>query len=370
VRHRCCLWLSILKTILSSAAVLVCALFSSSASAADIRLAWDPNPETDIAGYVVLYGTSSGTLTNKVDVGLVTDTTLTALADGTPYYVAVQAYNAAGTFSNPSAEVMYVTPSPTPVLTAVDLYGRMDFVWQNQSTGMVASWEMSGVNAASASLLASQPGSAWKVRAVGDLNRDESADIVWQHTDGWVAVWFMNGSAIRDTRYLSINRVTDTNWVIVGSSDFNNDGRSDIVWQHRTRGTVAIWLMWDNLVLDTRVIATVDPKWKLVGIGDLNHDHQPDFVWQHDDGWLAGWYIRNLAVSDTGYLSTSRLGDTNWRIRGLEDLNNDMRDDLIFQHQTTGELAAWFMDGVRVLDTRWISPSPISDLNWKLVGIR
>jgi hypothetical protein len=93
-------------------------------------------------------------------------------------------------------------------------------------------------------------------------------------------------------------------------------------------------------------------------------------VWQHDDGWLAAWYIRNFAVQDTAYLSTSQIGDTAWRIRGVQDLNNDLRADLIFQHAGSGALATWFMDGVRVLDTRWISPSPISDVNWKIVGVR
>jgi hypothetical protein len=34
-----------------------------------VTLAWDPNPESDIAGYVISYGTSSRQYTTSVDVG-------------------------------------------------------------------------------------------------------------------------------------------------------------------------------------------------------------------------------------------------------------------------------------------------------------
>jgi hypothetical protein len=43
--------------------------------------------------------------------------------------------------------------------------------------------------------------------------------------------------------------------------------RADILWQHRTRGSIAVWLMWDNTVLDTRMIASVDRSWRVAGVG-------------------------------------------------------------------------------------------------------
>lgn len=357
-------------------ATLCVLVVPSAASAALATLAWDPNSEPDLAGYIVRYGTSPAVWTGQVSVSKTTPTvTITGLSDGTLYYFAVEAYNTANLHSALSNTVPFTTPSTTAVLAATDINGRLDFAWQNQLTGGIAGWQMSGTNAVTGGNF-SQPtvGADWQIRAIGDLNRDDNADLVWQHTNGWVAVWFMRGNNVSDTRYLvigaKIQKVTDPNWKVVGSADFNNDGRSDIVWQHQTNGMIAIWLMWDNQVLDTRVIATVDPKWRLVGVGDLNRDESPDFVFQHDDGWLAAWYIWNLAVQDTSYLSTNNLGDTNWRIRGVKDLNNDLRGDLVFQHQVTGDLATWFMDGVRVVDTRWLSPSQITDPNWKIAGVR
>jgi hypothetical protein len=64
-----------------------------------IKLAWDANTESDLAGYHVYYGTSSGAYTNLVDAGMaaLSDGTvtysLTNLTKGQTYCIAVTAYN-------------------------------------------------------------------------------------------------------------------------------------------------------------------------------------------------------------------------------------------------------------------------------------
>jgi hypothetical protein len=69
-----------------------------------LTASWNANPETDIAGYTLSYGTTSGQFTSIVDVGNVTTRQVT-LSAGTRYYFVVQAYNTAGAMSPPSAEV-------------------------------------------------------------------------------------------------------------------------------------------------------------------------------------------------------------------------------------------------------------------------
>jgi len=89
--------------------VLSLVLFSRAAAAATIIVAWDPNPEPDIAGYVVSYGTASGSYTNSVAVNQ-TWQAISGLGDGTTYYFVVRAYNTSGQYSAPSAEVSATTP--------------------------------------------------------------------------------------------------------------------------------------------------------------------------------------------------------------------------------------------------------------------
>jgi hypothetical protein len=42
---------------------------ADAASFASLTLEWNPNPETDIAGYIVYWGTESGVYPDSVDVG-------------------------------------------------------------------------------------------------------------------------------------------------------------------------------------------------------------------------------------------------------------------------------------------------------------
>jgi hypothetical protein len=83
---------------------LVLAL-GGTAHAGDVTLAWDANTESDVAGYLLWYGTQSGRYITSVDVGNRTEWTLTGLPDGQRYYFAVQAYNTVRTMSLVSTEI-------------------------------------------------------------------------------------------------------------------------------------------------------------------------------------------------------------------------------------------------------------------------
>ena len=71
--------------------VLFC---GQAADAATIRLAWDASPDADVAGYIVVYGTASGSYTASMDVGKQLSCDVQGLADGRTYYFAVKAYTA------------------------------------------------------------------------------------------------------------------------------------------------------------------------------------------------------------------------------------------------------------------------------------
>ena len=122
--------------------------------------------------------------------------------------------------------------------------------------------------------------------ATHDFNGDGNSDILWRDTAGDVAMWLMSGTQIlqepfwqradtigrssasatsmatamptslarycRQCRDLVHERNTDlaaadprqraTSWAIVGTGDFNGDGKGDILWRN-SDGDVGIWLM-------------------------------------------------------------------------------------------------------------------------------
>jgi len=98
--------------------------------AAQIKLAWDPNTEPDLAGYKVYYGPASGMYGSPIDVANVTTYTLTGLTQGQTYYAAVKAYDRSNNESGYSNEVsgialevtqtFTVTTSPSGLQISVD----------------------------------------------------------------------------------------------------------------------------------------------------------------------------------------------------------------------------------------------------------
>ncbi len=94
--------------------------FGAAAQAAPDRVtvAWDPNPETDIAGYNVYYGIVGSGVTNKVSPGTTTQQQVISLQPQTQYWFYVTAFNTAGLESDPSQVLSYTTPfNQTPTVT-------------------------------------------------------------------------------------------------------------------------------------------------------------------------------------------------------------------------------------------------------------
>lgn len=67
-------------------------------------LTWDANPESDVVGYRVYFGTSPGTYQQTIEVAD-NSHTVTGLSSGVRYYFAVTAFDAAGNESENSREV-------------------------------------------------------------------------------------------------------------------------------------------------------------------------------------------------------------------------------------------------------------------------
>src|SRR5580704_2735849 len=75
---------------------------------------WNANPEPDIAGYILSYGTQTGVHPTSVDVKNVLTWQLTTLTPGTTYFFVLQAYNTSALTSVDSVEVPFTVPVVTP----------------------------------------------------------------------------------------------------------------------------------------------------------------------------------------------------------------------------------------------------------------
>ena len=113
------LWTSTLSQSHVLCVLVVAGLLGTASALQAATVQWNPNPESDIAGYKLSYGTQTGVYTTSIDTGNVTTWNVT-LTPGTRYFFVLQAYNTGGLYSAYSAEVIYDAP-PAPTLTLTSL---------------------------------------------------------------------------------------------------------------------------------------------------------------------------------------------------------------------------------------------------------
>jgi len=105
------------------------------------------------------------------------------------------------------------------------------------------------------------------VAAVADLDGNGKPDLIWQHTDGTVAVWYMGGAD--GSAYLSSKALAGASsvWRVAAVADLDGNGKPDLIWQH-TDGTVAVWYMGGadgSAYLSSKALAGASSVWRVAG---------------------------------------------------------------------------------------------------------
>jgi hypothetical protein len=156
----------------------------------------------------------------------------------------------------------------------------------------------------------------WQIVGTGDFNGDGQVDILWRYngSGGYTAVWYMNGTNIIGGA--SLPSVSDLNWQIVGTGDFNGDGQVDILWRYNgTGGANAVWYMNGATLTGAASLPSVsDLNWQIVGTGDFNADGKVDILWRYNGsgGYNTIWLMNGMTL--TGGADLPSLADLLWKI--------------------------------------------------------
>jgi hypothetical protein len=167
--------------------------------------------------------------------------------------------------------------------------------------------------------------------------------------------------------------ITDDDAAVFIRGDFNSDGRTDILWRHDVSGENVLWYMNGAVLAGGEFLtpaALTDTRWKMVGTHDFNADLKNDILWRHDTaGENVLWFMNGSVMTSGTFLTPAALVDINWKMAGTGLFNTDGRPDIAWHHQVSGEVVLWYMNGSVLVSGTFTSPSSFPDTNWRLVGV-
>ena len=127
----------------------------------------------------------------------------------------------------------------------------------------------------------------------------------------------MDGINLLQGALLNPDKPGDPGWRVVGTAELTHGGNTDLIFQH-TDGTLAAWYMdGTNLVRGALLNPSAPGQegWRVAATLDLNQDGQTDLLFQHDDGTLAVWIMDGINLYSSNLLSPENPG-AGWRVVG------------------------------------------------------
>ena len=220
--------------------------------------------------------------------------------------------------------------------------------------GQVSAVSLSPIGAASKLLGRSITDLSWQFQAAGDFNGDGQEDVVLRQFgfSNQTLLWTMDegGTAIASEKFIG-RPVEDPSWSIQGAADFNGDGNTDLLLRNATADQNVVWYLdaQQNIASEELIgRGFQDNDWKIVATNDFNADGAADILLRNElSTQLLVWQL-NGAQIEAEYLAGRTIPDTNWRVEGSRDFNNDGHADLLIRNAFAQRAELWLMENGQI----------------------
>jgi hypothetical protein len=236
-------------------------------------------------------------------------------------------------------------------------------VWRQMATGDNWSYEVNADFIVSSYPL-NKVSTEWRLVGRSDFNGDGKTDLFWRHQNGTNWIYLLDGESTLVSRSPG---VVPSEWDIVGFGDANADGTDDVFWQHQTTGQLYVHMMQGATVISAKsIVKQVAAEWAVESIGDLSGDGRADVLWRNSathDVWVYQLDGANISQS----YGLNRVG-LEWSMVSLGDFNGDGQQDILWRNTNTGTLWVYMMNNGHVALSYRLAD--VANMDWTIASLQ
>ena len=194
-----------------------------------------------------------------------------------------------------------------------------------------------------------------------DFNGDGKSDILLTNDNATVAIW--DSGQTGSAHQTSSPGVVPTSLHIAGFGDFDGNGHDDILWRD-DNGSVVIWD--DGQASGAHTALPAGPglsNWHIGGTGDFDGNGKSDILWVNDNGTASVW--DNGQIGGAHWIANPGTVANGWHFAGTGDFAGDGKSDILWVNDN-GTASVW--DNGQIGGAHWIAnPGTIAN-GWHFAG--